>query len=495
MKTLFAFVAVVSLLCLALVRLGSPSSPGDGEPLTLYCAAGIRLAVEPAVRAFEQETGAIVHIQYGGSGSLLGQLQVDGDAADLYLPGDEGYLDAARDQGLIAEILPLASMRPVLAVAHGNPHQIDSMEEVLEKDLPFALGSPAAAAVGRVVRKVYSERGQWQEIEGKAKVFQPTVTELATSLAIGQVDAAIVWDATVTQFDGLDLVRLPELEAVPVRVAVGVLTMSPRAASALQLARYLQAHDRGQAHFLAAGLTPVEGDTWAARPEVLVYAGSMFHSALEETLTTWARREGVELIRVYNGCGILVAQMRAGGEPDAFFACDSSFMDDVQQRFDSRVLLSNNPLVMITAPGNPLQLKGLGDLARPGLRVGLAHPEHSALGRLTRQQMEQENLAADFASSGNLKQDAPQGDFLVNALLTGALDATVVYISNAALAGAKIDRVPLAPTALAEQPFAMARQSDQRYLLQRLFDAVTSSGSQDRFAELGFDWRFGEDSQ
>ena len=41
----------------------------------------------------------------------------------------------------------------------------------------------------------------------------------------------------------------------------------------------------------------------------------------------------------------------------------------------------------------------------------------------------------------------------------------------------------------------MARQSDQRYLLQRLFDAVTSSGSQDRFSELGFDWRFGEDSQ
>jgi hypothetical protein len=70
----------------------------------------------------------------------------------------------------------------------------------------------------------------------------------------------------------------------------------------------------------------------------------------------------------------------------------------------------------------------------------------------------------------------------------------VVYTSNAAVAGAKIDRVPLAPKAFAEQPFAMARQSDQRYLLQRLFDAVTSSGSQDRFTELGFDWRFGEDS-
>ena len=492
MKSLTLFLALIALLCLALVRLGNPSSSGDGEPLTLYCAAGIRHAVEPAVRAFEEETGTTVHIQFGGSGSLLGQLQVDGGAADLYLPGDQSFLEMGRAKDLIAEILPLATMRPVLAVAEGNPLGLRTMEDLLDRDLPFALGSPSAAAVGRVVKTVYSELGLWTQIEAQAKVFQPTVTELATSLQIGQVDAAIVWDATVAQFDGLDLVRLPELERQPIRVSVGVLRQSPRPTSALQLARFLQARDRGRAYFLASGLTPTEGDVWSARPEVLLYAGSMFHSALEETLHSWAQREGVDLTRVYNGCGILVSQMESGGSPDVFFSCDASFLDEVQERFDPRVLLSNNPLVLICAPKNPLQLKGLADLARPGLRVGLAHPKQSALGRLTQAQMEKENLAAPFAASGNLKQDAPQGDFLVNALLTGALDAAVVYASNAALAGDKLSSVALTPNAIAEQLFAVRRNNTQGYLLQRMFDAATSDASKEQFSKLGFEWRVGE---
>jgi len=242
-------------------------------------------------------------------------------------------------------------------------------------------------------------------------------------------------------------------------------------------------------------LTPTEGDAWSARPEVLLYAGSMFHSALEKTLHSWSQREGVDLTRVYNGCGILVSQMESGGSPDVFFSCDASFLDEVQERFDPRVVLSNNPLVLICAPKNPLQLKGLADLARPGLRVGLAHPKQSALGRLTQAQMEKENLAAAFAASGNLKQDAPQGDFLVNALLTGALDAAVVYASNAALAGDKLSSVALTPNAIAEQLFAVRRNNTQSYLLQRMFDAATSDASKEQFRKLGFEWRMGEDSR
>ena len=36
---------------------------------------------------------------------------------------------------------------------------------------------------------------------------------------------------------------------------------------------------------------------------------------------------------VYNGCGILVSQMKAGEKPDAYFSCDTKFMDMVQERF------------------------------------------------------------------------------------------------------------------------------------------------------------------
>ena len=60
--------------------------------------------------------------------------------------------------------------------------------------------------------------------------------------------------------------------------------------------------------------------------------GAMLQPALRETLAAFADREGVELDLVYNGCGILVAQMRSGRIPDAYFACDQSFLESVQER-------------------------------------------------------------------------------------------------------------------------------------------------------------------
>src|SRR5256885_9955496 len=45
---------------------------------------------------------------------------------------------------------------------------------------------------------------------------------------------------------------------------------------------------------------------------------SMLRPAIEETIQDFERREGVSVTRVYNGCGILVAAMRAGDRPDAY---------------------------------------------------------------------------------------------------------------------------------------------------------------------------------
>ncbi len=55
----------------------------------------------------------------------------------------------------------------------------------------------------------------------------------------------------------------------------------------------------------------------------------MLRPAIEQTIAEFERREGVKVTRVYNGCGILVAQMKAGEVPDAYFACDSEFMNQV----------------------------------------------------------------------------------------------------------------------------------------------------------------------
>src|SRR5271166_1937049 len=83
----------------------APSSARAQQPLVLYCAAGIKPPVAAAVREYEKAYGVNVQLQYGGSQTLLSNLQV-ARQGDLYLPADDSYLLLARDRELVAEVLP-----------------------------------------------------------------------------------------------------------------------------------------------------------------------------------------------------------------------------------------------------------------------------------------------------------------------------------------------------------------------------------------------------
>src|SRR5262245_49945166 len=93
------------------------------EPLVVYCAAGLRTPVEAVAKEYEAAYGVPVQIQYGGSQTLLANIEVS-HRGDLYIPADESYLKTARDKNLIDETIPLASMAPVLAVKQGNPKNL-----------------------------------------------------------------------------------------------------------------------------------------------------------------------------------------------------------------------------------------------------------------------------------------------------------------------------------------------------------------------------------
>jgi len=443
--------------------------------------------LEEALLQFSEETGIQVQVQYGGSGTLLGQFLLDANGCDVFLPADDSFVQAAKAKHRVAEIVGLAHMTPVIGVASGNPQGVGGIEDLLRPDLRVGLGSLEATSIGKLSKQALAEKGQWDVAQKHVKVFQATVTELATDLVVGNLDAAIVWDTTCAQFEGMEFVSDPTLTGLSQRVALGIAASTRQPSSALLLARWLQAPERGGGIYTKhAFQRTANGDAWNPRAELVVYAGSMFHAALEDVFQRFEEREGVRVTRIYNGCGILVAQMRSGGEPDAYFSCDSSFLDDIEERFGKRQELSVNPLVLIVPAGNPKGIQGLADLSQAGLDVGLAHPTQSALGRLTQNHLKKLGLWDKIQTSGNVKQDAPQGDFLVNALLTGSLDVALVYASNASLVRESLSVIPLDEGIAAHQPFAIAKDSSHPHLSQRLFDAVLEE--RERFENLGFRW-------
>jgi len=477
----------------------SGTSGETQQDLVMYCAAGIKPPIaDAAVKFAEEKFGAVVQLQYGGSGTLLSNLKV-AKRGDLYLAADNSYQEIAKKDNLVRETIPLAKIRPVIAVQKGNPKKISSLDDLLKDGVKVALANPDAASVGKLTKKLTTKTGHWDRLKKHAAVFKPTVMEIATDVILGAVDAAIVWDSTVNQSpDKLEAVHIPQFDAAEKTITIGVLSWSKQPTEALRFARYLQAPGKGQPEFKKHGYELIGGDSWAESPKLLLFSGGVNRLAIEDTIRSFEIREDATVDVVYNGCGILVSQINAGALPDAYFACDVSYMGQVQDKFHPAVTVSETDMVIITKKGNPKNIKNLHDLARDGVKLGIAHEEQSALGALTKRMMEKidhdgQNLYS--AIQKNVKQNTPTADLLVNQLRVGGLDASIVYMANVSLVKDKLEIVPITEAnPRAEQPIAIGKNSKHSYLMQRLLNEISSAQSRTRFESRGFRWRI-EDSK
>jgi ABC-type molybdate transport system substrate-binding protein len=502
---------------------GNRPSESD-EPLVMYCAAGIMPPVQAAVKQYEQEYGVKVQLDPGGSGDLLARIDT-ARRGDLYLAADDGYIEIARQKGLAAESLPLARLRVVIGVPRGNPKQIASLESLLEGELRIGFANPDAAAVGKISRTILQRAGLWepmkQAIETRG-VFKPTVTDLANDLKLGAVDAALVWDATVNQYPELEAVAIDDAVDEPQDITVGVLSFCRQPTRALHFARYLAARDKGLVHFKQNFYEPVAGDKWADRPELTLFIGGMLRPAVEQTLEEFKAREGVDVRTEYNGCGILVASMKTtqqqGGRlPDAYFACDTSFMTQVAEVFPGAKDMSRTKMVICVQKGNPHEIRELADLGKPNLQVGVCNAEQSALGALTKTLLETTGTYESVMK--NVVVQVPTADLLVAQLRAGGLDAAIVYEVNyrnslrqaeaeklarsgirensasaegedpAPSAGTQIEAIEIAhPRTTAVQPLGVWKDSDNKHLVGRLIAALRAAEAKQRFTTRGFAW-------
>lgn len=490
-----ASLALVSLaaivICVLLLKLNAAreTDGGDADVLTVFCAAGLRPAMEGVRARYEEEHGVRIDVNYGGSGSLLSVIRGSGEG-DLYIAADLSYLDQARQLGLGAEILPFAWQKPVVAVPKGNPKGLSSLDDLLREDIRVGVANPEAAAVGKCVRTVLRGVGRWKAFAQHFATMKPTVNEVANDVKIGALDAGFTWDATLISYPELEAVELPELGAGERQVGVTVLVSSVAPTAALRFARFLAASDRGLPEFEKRGFRVVDGDKWAEVPRIVLFSGAMLRPGIAETLTAFERREGCEIATQYNGCGLLVSQMRSGTWPDAYVSCDRSFMDMVQSGFLAPHDLAENDLVILVAAGNPKGIRGLVDLKASELRVGLADPDKSALGALTQRVLERAGVAA--AVRAGVEVFSPTGDLLVNQMLTGSLDAAVVYRSNARAHPGTVRRLETVEVkvegATAFQNYAIATGTDHPWLLRRLFERVRDASTRQRFESVGFRW-------
>ncbi|MFT4546129.1 MAG: molybdate transport system substrate-binding protein [Verrucomicrobiales bacterium] len=478
-----ALALILGICVFSLQNLGNPGEERGGK-LLVFCAAGVKKPVAAIARQYEEEFGVKVQLQYGGTSTLLSQVQI-AKRGDLFIAADDTAVEAAREKGVVREVLALAVQYPVIAVAEGNPKGIRSIDDLLRDDVRVAIGNPGAASIGKATRRGMG--AHWDAFEKKVAVMKPTVTEIAQDLKVDAVDAAVIWNSTVPQFKGLEMVRVAEFDAELDNVSVSVLTAGEQSAEALKFARYLAAPEKGGAIFERMKFEVVTGDAWAERPDLVLFSGGVNRPAVEDLVKEFAAREGVDVTTVFNGCGVLCAQMQAMNvPPDAYYACDICFVPPVAEQFPEVVILTETRIGIAKRKNLSQEISTLMDLARPGIKVGICNQKQSTLGYMTAGMLKQSGLAE--AVRKNVVVEVPTADLLINQLRTNALDAAIVYEVNALLVDEHLDFVAIRhPGAIALQPFGVNVGSPREQLARRLEDFFRANP--EAFVKAGFVWR------
>ncbi|MCA8979380.1 MAG: substrate-binding domain-containing protein [Planctomycetes bacterium] len=481
----------LSSLVLSLASLFGAAACDDAyEPaeLRVRCAASFEQPLRELAEQFRAETGVPLEFSAGPSLDLARELD-GGRAADLYLFDDEELAFAARKRGTVREVLHLAVVRPVLVAPAGNPAGITELADIAREELRVGIPDPEHCGLGLHVRTSARFIGAWHRTRELADLVVPTEAQLADAVAAGDVDVAVLWDATANRNPAIERIEELKLEGHARRMTLAVSTGAPHVADALCFARWLRSRDRGRPVWEASGFTCIEGgDDFVRDPQMDVYVAERLRAAAEPALLEWSRREGSTLALTFDSDDEL-ARRAATDRPEALFLFDDRSFELAGTEYDDREVVSNDPLCLVVYGMNPEGVEGLSDLTLDGLRVGLLARESGECGRLAWEELDRLGLGARLRESA-LVTTTNDPRPLLDAVRRKELDVALLHGTLAGEPTMRNDVMPLLhPAAELQQTFALRSAQEYPELAARLRDSLRTRETNERFFHLGYRWR------
>lgn len=163
--------------------------------LTVSAASSLGNAFKDIATAYEgQHAGVKVLLNVGASGLLLQQL-AKGAPVDVFASADEGTMDAAAKQGLIAvaERRDVVRNTLVLVVPKDSKLSLGALADLARAGVQkIAIGNTASVPAGRYSRRALEAAQLWPAVAAKAITTQ-NVRQALDYVARGEVDAGFVY--------------------------------------------------------------------------------------------------------------------------------------------------------------------------------------------------------------------------------------------------------------------------------------------------------------
>lgn len=124
---------------------------------------------------------------------------------------------------------------------------------------------------------------------------------------------------------------------------------------------------------------------------------------------------------------------------DVLATADATSMDVAASRITDRRAFAHGSMTIAVAPGNPLHIRGLADLADPRVRVVLGGPV-VPVGRYAQQVLDKAGVAV------RPRSEEADARTVLTRVRTGAADAGIVYVTDMRSAGVSASSVPIPVT-------------------------------------------------
>lgn len=222
-----------------------------------------------------------------------------------------------------------------------------------------------------------------------------------------------------------------------------------------------------------------------ARPPLTIYAAASLSASFTELANAFAEANPqVEVAPIVSdGSSTLATQLIEGAPADVFASADQVTMARVQDAGliqASPEVFATNTLVIAVAPGNPLGIDSLADLADPKSAVVLCAPEVPCGAS-----------AQTLLSAAGVRIVAASEEQNVTAVATkvrlGEADAGIVYATDIRSAAGELDGVAITDAGLATNHYAIAVVGDRgNTAAEEFVEWVLSEEGQSILARHGF---------
>ncbi|WP_439030543.1 molybdate ABC transporter substrate-binding protein [Gordonia terrae] len=237
------------------------------------------------------------------------------------------------------------------------------------------------------------------------------------------------------------------------------------------------------AALVAAGCTAADGANPSSPTATLDVSAA---ASLKKTFTAIADEfeaghRGVTVRLSFDGSSTLANQIEQGAPADVFASADEKNMRKLGDLAVDPEIFATNTLLIVTAPGNPENIRSFADLNKPGVTTVVCQPAQPC-GTATDEVEKRTGVTLDAVS------EEQSVSAVLTKVTTGQADAGVVYVTDARAAGNKVATVsdPAFAAVLNSYPIATVRDADGARLGAQFVDLVLGPQGQQILREAGF---------